>query len=87
MSAREKLDQAIVEYVRAENPEKPIISVNWVVGYEAVIHAPENPTEDGDLNDMLGYCGAHHLSTTGMIGITQAVAALALREGIQLDEA
>lgn len=73
MTPREKLDQAITEYVKSLDLELNIVSVNWVAGYEAI-----HVSETGGFSYTSGYVANDGLPLSGRIGITQVAARLAI---------
>lgn len=78
MSAKEKLDAAIQEYVKQLDLEPNIVSVNWVLGYET-IHV--NP--DGKFSYTTGYSAEAGMPQSSAIGITQAVARMYMDSAIE----
>lgn len=70
MSTKEKLEQAIFEYVKGLGFGDSIINVNWVIGYEGV----HLDSENGTPTYTTGYINKDGLPLSGRVGISQSVA-------------
>lgn len=73
MTPREKLDQAIREYVATIDLGPGIISVNWVLGYEAIHLDP-----DGSFGGIAGFVAKNGMPESSITGITTTAARMAL---------
>lgn len=73
MSAREKLDQAIREYVeQIEHDNPPILATNWVLGWETTHLNPE-PDESHFLHAH-DWTHSDGLSAAGAVGLSALTA-------------